>query len=297
MGNTRILSHDFEYLTPETIPEVFRYLKMHGPAARIIAGGTDVIPQLKYQKISPRYLINVMKIDGLSIIQKDRDDGTLRIGATAKLRDVKQYCEELGHYACLHDALCSIGKVQVMNMGTLGGNLCTASPAADSAPPLLVLEACAKLIRDSGERIVSLGDFFLGSSMTDMEPSEIMSEIQVPAVQGKTGSAFIKISRVAADISKISCAVAVEREGELCVSCRIAMGAVAEVPMRAESAERFISGQRIDTGLIDKAARAVSADIKPLTDMRSTEFYRRHVSQILFKDTFAKAWNRAGRER
>jgi len=296
MGNTRILAQDFEYHTPETIQEALRLLNRYGSAARLIAGGTDVIPQLKYEKISPRYLINVMKIAGLSTIQEDGDDGTLKIGATAKLRDVKQYCEGLGDYACLRDALCSIGKIQVMNMGTLSGNLCTASPAADSAPPLLVLNACFKLVREGGERIVPVGDFFRGPAMTAMDPGEIMSEIHIPAANNNTGSAFIKIARVAADIAKINCAVAVERDGDICVSCRIALGAVAEVPMRTGSAERLVSGKKIDDDLMDEAARAVASEIKPLSDVRSTEFYRRHVSQILFRDTFARAWNRAVRE-
>ncbi len=293
MTNTRILTQDFEYLKPETMPELFELLNRYGPDAKVIAGGTDVVPQLKYGTISPGYLIDVMKITDLSSV---REDAMLRIGATAKLRDVKQQCGGRKDTACLHDALCSIGKVQVMNMGTLGGNLCTASPAADSAPALLILEAQVKLISSQGERVIPLSDFFRGPNLTAIELGEILSEIQVPTAQANTGNAFIKIARVAADISKISCAVAVERNGDTCAGCRIAMGAVAAMPIRIPSAESQLSGQTIDGHLLDETADVLSAAIQPLTDMRSTEFYRKQVSRILFKDTFAKAWNRAGEE-
>ena len=294
MGNTRILTQEFEYLAPQTVSEALQLLSQYGQNAKIIAGGTDVVPQLKYEKISPTHLITVARISDLNYIQEDK---TLRIGAGTKLRDVKMYCEDKQRYQSLHDALCSIGKVQVMNMGTLGGNLCTASPAADSAPPLLVLEGRVKLISEKGERTVSLGDFFQAPNMTAMQPNEMMLEIQIPKPKRNSGDAFIKIARVAADISKISCAVAIERNGDICTSCRIAMGAVAAVPIRIPAAERQLSGQRIDDELFEKAAKVLSADIKPLTDLRSTESYRRRVSAILFKDTFAKAWDRTGGEK
>ncbi len=294
MGNTRILAKNFEWLSPKTLPEVLQLLGRYGGSAKIIAGGTDVIPQMKVEKILPSVLIDVMKVRELNIIQ---GKGTLRIGATVKLRDIEGYCKDKLDYACLHDALRSIGKIQVLNMGTLGGNLCTASPAADSAPALLVLKSRVKLIGERAERLVALEDFFRGPGITVMDPGEILSEIQIPAVSDNGGNAFLKIARVAADISKINCAVAVERDGATCISCRIAMGAVAAMPIRIPSAERLLSGQKIDDALIDETAKVVSADIKPISDARSTEIYRRQVSRILFKDTFAKAWNRVGTDK
>ena len=291
MSSTRIITQEFDYVTPETLPEALQLLNKHGRGAKIISGGTDIVPQLKYEKISPACLINIVKIPELNYIKQDE---ALRIGASTKLGDVKQFLENKPAYACLYDALGSIGKVQVMNMGTLGGNLCTASPAADSAPPLLVLEGRVKLISTRGERTVLLADFFEGPNKTSMKSDEIMSEIQIPAIEKDAGNAFIKIARVAADISKISCAVAVVRKEGSCTECRIAMGAVAAVPLRIQSAESLLIGRKIDKGLLDRTAKALSAEIKPLTDVRSNEFYRRQVAQILFKDSFAKAWHRAG---
>jgi carbon-monoxide dehydrogenase medium subunit len=290
MTNTRIVTQEFEYLTPDTISDVLQLLNKHGQTAKIIAGGTDVVPQLKYEKISPAYLINIMKIAELSYI---KEDNGLRIGASAKLRDVKQYCAKKKRYTGLSDALSSIGKVQVMNMGTLGGNLCTASPAADSAPALLVLKGRVKLVNVEGERTVDLEDFFIGPNKAVMAFNEIMTEIQIPPIPVGAGDAFIKIARVAADISKISCAVAVEHKGNVCASCRIAMGAVASIPLRIKEAEEFVTGQNINDSLLDEAGKVVSTGIKPLTDVRSTETYRKQIAATLFKDTFAKAWKRA----
>jgi carbon-monoxide dehydrogenase medium subunit len=157
-----------------------------------------------------------------------------------------------------------------------------------------VLEGRVKLISTRGERTVLLADFFKGPNKTSMKPDEIMSEIQIPAIEKDAGNAFIKIARVAADISKISCAVAVVRKEDSCTECRIAMGAVAAVPLRIQSAESLLIGKKIDKSLLDRTAKALSAEIKPFTDVRSNEFYRRQVAQILFKDSFAKAWHRAG---
>ncbi len=292
MGNTRILTREFEYVAPETMPELLALLDRYGPAATIIAGGIDVVPQLKYEKISPDYLIDVTKIAELRTVRRD---GALHIGAAVRLRDVKAYCRDNETYACLGDALGSIGQAQVVNMGTLGGNICTASPAADSALALLVLEARVRLIGSGGERVVPLDAFFRGPKMTGMEPGEVMAEIQVPAVVDHTGSAFRKIGRVAGDISKISCAVAVQSDGERCLSCRIGMGAVGPTPMRMPGVEQLLSGRAIDAGVMDEAADRIAADISPLTDVRSTEFYRRRVSRVLFKDTFDQAWKRVQR--
>jgi len=129
-----------------------------------------------------------------------------------------------------------------------------------------------------------------------MAPDEIMTEIQIDALPEATGSAFIKVARVGADISKVTCAVAVERDGEVCVSCRIALGAVATVPMRAHETERILSGNTIDTSLVEEASHKVAEEIKPIDDVRSTAEYRRGIAGVLFRDVFWKAWRRSGGE-
>jgi len=292
MVNTRILTQEFDYHRPDSLAGAFELLAEYGESAKVIAGGTDVVPQLKYEKIAPNHLITLMKIPGLSDIEEDK--GGLNIGACARLRDVKQACAQNLQYAALHDALCSIGKVQVMNMGTLGGNLCTASPAADSVPPLLVLNGRVTLSSQEGRRTVGVGDFITGPYAAVMTAGEIMTEIHVPSAHDHQGSAFLKVARVAADISKLSCAVALQRDADRCVSCRIALGAVAPVPVRVKAAEELLSGRQINATLLAEAAKSVSAEIQPISDVRSTETYRRQVAAVIFKDTFDMAWERAG---
>ena len=295
MVNTRILTQEFDYHRPDSLAGAFELLAEYGESAKVIAGGTDVVPQLKYEKIAPNHLITLMKIPGLSDIEEDK--GGLNIGACARLRDVKQACAQNLQYAALHDALCSIGKVQVMNMGTLGGNLCTASPAADSVPPLLVLNGRVTLSSQEGRRTVGVGDFITGPYAAVMTAGEIMTEIHVPSAHDHQGSAFLKVARVAADISKLSCAVALQRDADRCVSCRIALGAVAPVPVRVKAAEELLSGRQINATLLAEAAKSVSAEIQPISDVRSTETYRRQVAAVIFKDTFDMAWERAGGKR
>ena len=295
MVNTRILTPEFDYHKPDSLAEAFELLAEYDDAAKVIAGGTDVVPQLKYEKIAPNHLVTLMKIPGLSDINED--NGGMVIGACARLADVKQACARDERFAALHDALRSIGKVQVMNMGTLGGNLCTASPAADSVPPLLVLNGRVTLASREGSRTLGLGDFITGPYAADMAAGEIMTEIRLPPGEDHQGSAFLKVARVAADISKLSCAVALQRDGDRCVSCRIALGAVAPVPMRVKGAEEILSGRQMDAALLDEAAERVSAEIRPISDVRSTENYRREVAAVIFKDVFGMAWERAGGKR
>ncbi len=292
-GNTRILKQKFEYLEAETIREAAQLLNQYGSEARILAGGTDLLVQLKKETVSASHLINIRKITGLSYI-KEAD--WLRIGAATRLCEVLQFCLSHGKYTALYEALQSLGKVQVRNMGTIGGNLCNASPSADTAPPLLVFDSRVKLLNVEEERTIDLDDFFKGVNTTAMAPNEIMTEIEIPSVQNSTGSAFMKTVRVGVDISKISCAVAVERHGDLCARCRIAMGAVAPVPMRMNDSEEILLDKKVDASLIEKIGQKVAEEIKPITDIRSTGGYRRQIAASLFKDVFWKAWDRAGGE-
>jgi carbon-monoxide dehydrogenase medium subunit len=293
--NTRILKAEFEYFTPNTIQEALHLLEQYGLDANVIAGGTDLLVQMKNEVISPSHLINIMKISEMSFIKAE--EGWLRIGAATKWHEVVEFCAKDRKYTALYEASCSLGKVQVRNMGTIGGNLCTASPAADSAPALLVFNSRVKLTSSKGERIINLEDFFKGVNLTAMAPNEIMTEIQIPSINKGTGSAFMKITRVGADISKISCAVALERQGDICVSCKIAMGAVAPVPMRIDQADKIVIGKKVDASLVEEMEKKVSQAINPITDIRSTAEYRRRTASILLNDVFWKAWHRAGRDK
>lgn len=290
--NTRILKPEFEYFVPKSLQEALQLIVQYGPEAKVIAGGTDLLVQMKQEVISPKYLINIMKIPEMQFIKKEKD--WLRIGAATKWNEIVDFCAKDDKYTALYEASHSLGKIQVRNMGTIGGNLCTASPAADSAPAILALNGRVKLACLGRERTLDLEDFFKGVNVTALAPNEIMTEIQIPSIQKGTGSAFLKITRVGADISKISCAVAVERQGEICTSCQIVLGAVAPVPLKLKDANITIGGKHVDSSLLDEVGRKVYEGIKPITDIRSTADYRRQVAAVLFKDVFWMAWKRAG---
>jgi len=293
MANTRILSQAFEYLVPKTIPETLELLRRYGDKAKIIAGGTDLVNQLKQEKISPAWLINVMNIAELRFI---REEDGLKVGAATKLRDLREYCLRSGKYTALYEAISVLGKPQVWNMGTVGGNLCNASPAADTAPPLLVFNGRVRLAGPKGERTLPLEDFFQGVNRTAMAPDEMMVAVEADPIREGTGSAFLKTARVGADVSKISCAVALERKGETCLSCLIALGAVAPVPMRAKAAEGMLREKKMDVSLVGETGDRVAEEIKPIDDVRSTAEYRRHMAALMFRDVFWRAWRRAGGE-
>jgi len=235
--------------------------------------------------------VDIKKIADLDHIE-ERDG--LIIGATAKLGAVERYCASRPDYRCFYDALHAIGKIQVMNMGTVAGNLCTASPAADSAPALLVLDAAVVLAGANGRRTVALKHFFKGPRQTDKAPQEIMIHIRVPAPAPASGGAFTKLARVGSDISKITCAVFLTRQGGRLKKIRVAMGSVAPTPIRIRFVERQLADQSVDAALIADVRRHVADHIQPLNDVRSTAAYRRQVAGVLFEDTFKKAWERAG---
>jgi len=291
MINTHILKAEFEYLAPRSLAEALDLLDKFGADSKIIAGGTDLLVLMKKEIATPAHLINISRIPGLSLIRED--EGWLRIGAAARWSDIVRYCASRRQYAALAEAASSIGKVQVRNMATIGGNLCTASPAADSAPALLALGSQVKLVGAGRERTLFLEDFFEGVRKTALGPKEIMTEVLIPPVPKDTGSAFAKITRVGVDISKISCAVSVSRQGFRCISCRIAMGAVAPTPLRIKGAEETAAGKEVSAALLEDIGRKVAGEIKPITDIRSTAEYRRAVAGVLAGDVFGKAWRRA----
>ncbi|MBK8441868.1 MAG: FAD binding domain-containing protein [Rhodobacter sp.] len=180
-----------------------------------------------------------------------------------------------------------------MLMGTLGGNICNASPAADTAPALMVFDASAVLKSAKGARKVLLREFFTGPGKTVMQPGEILTAIELPKPVRGTGSAFMKISRVVADISQVCVAVVLVRDGDKITDCRIALGSVGPTPVRMKHAVSALIGQRGTAEAFAAAADIVSKDITPITDVRATEKYRRHVARIIVRDALQKAWLRA----
>ena len=206
-------------------------------------------------ELHPEILINLSRIPALRYLIEEKG---FRLGALTSFRDLEKSRVIKEKYTALFEAARSVSSVQIKTMGTVGGNLCHGSPAADSAPPLIVFGGKVKLVENGSERILPVEDFFVGPGQTVLSPKEILVEIQIPESAVRMGSAFLKMGRVAADLSKVSVAVAMVREGDVCKDCRIALGAVAKTPLRAKKGEEILKGKKVTEALIEKTGEQVS---------------------------------------
>ncbi|MFQ5565882.1 MAG: FAD binding domain-containing protein [Paracoccaceae bacterium] len=289
--NTHILVPEFDYQRPGNLQELLTLMAEHGDRARLIAGGTDLVVQMKMERVRPSLVISLAGIEKLRGVTLR--DG-LNIGAMATIRDVAGSAAVRGKYRALYEACQAFSTVQIMIMGTIGGNLCNASPAADTAPALLAFDARVDLVTDGGCRSVPIGEFFTGPGQTVLARGEVMQSVKLPEPEEGTGSAFLKVSRVVADIAQVCAAVRLVRDGDRVTDCRIALGAVAPTPMRIGRAEECLTGGGGDEGAFERAAGIAADDIRPISDIRATAAYRRHATRVIVRDALTTAWQRAG---
>lgn len=292
--NTKILAQEFEYLAPKTLNEALSLLeKYKDKSIRILAGGTDLLVKMKTTDLKTDYLINIKNIPELNFI--DTADG-LKIGAAVSLSHIERIGKVKERYPALYKGIKSMAAIAVRNMGTIAGNICNASPAADTVPSLIAYSAEIKLVSKRGERTILVEDFIIGVGKTVIEDDEIITQVNIPEMNKNSGSAFSKKGRVKADIAKINLAVYLEREGSICKDCKIVLGSVAVKAIRAKEAEGLLKGQAVSASLIDKIAKEASEEIKPIDDIRSSAEYRSEIARVIVEDTVKIAWERAGGE-
>ncbi len=294
MTNSHILVPGFEYLEPASIEEAVALLSRYGEGVWVLAGGTDLIVQMKLERLAPRYLLSIRKIPGLEGVVSE-DDG-VRIGARTAIRGLRNDPRVRAWYPALAEACAAFSSTPVQVMGTIGGNLCNASPASDCAPPLIAFGAEAVIVGPGGEGRLPLEEFFLGPNRTALRTGELLVGVALRRPRQGTGSAFLKVSRVAADIAKVNAAFAVVREGDRVVECRLAFGSVAPTPVRARKAETLLTGRAFDAELVAEVAEAASEEVSPIDDVRSARWYRREMVRVLTHDGLHRAWERASRE-
>jgi len=290
MINSHILSQEFEFVEPHAIEEAVKWMANHGGKAKFMAGGTDLLVRMKMGKVSTEVIINLAKIPALRYLIVEHG---LRIGVLTTFHQIEKSELIQKQYTALYEAAKAVTSTQIKIMGTLGGNLCHGSPAADSAPPLIAFGSVVKAINGDQERTIPLEAFFTGPRQTVLRQEELMAEIEVPEPKPNTGSAFVKLGRVSADLAKVSVAVVIEREKDVCRDCKIVMGSVAPVPFRTKGAEIILKGEKFKEDLVEKASLQASEEIKPISDLRSTAWYRKEVSKILVRDAINLAWKRA----
>jgi carbon-monoxide dehydrogenase medium subunit len=273
-------SMELQYSEPTTLREAFKTLsKIEG--ARIFAGGTDLMVSIREGKIAPNHLVNIKRIPGLDKVEVNKK-GDFSIGALVTVGEVETSSAIRDSFPMLTDAAHQLGSFQVRNRATLGGNLCNSSPSADLAQPLIALGAIAKIIGPRGKRSVKLEDFFTAPGRTVLKRYEILAGIKIPKPPQNSHGAFLKHGpRQCMDIATVNAAVVVEMNGKTCKQCKIVLGAVAPVPMRAKKAEAEIRGKPITDEIVRKVGETAAKECVPISDVRGSAEYRREIVNVL----------------
>jgi CO/xanthine dehydrogenase FAD-binding subunit len=284
---------EIEYVRVSELDEALRLLSRKEDV-KVLAGGTDLVVDMKIGRYRPKTVIDISGIKDLRYIVDEGDK--VRIGALTRMQDIVESPVIREKLPVLAEAVSMLGSWQIRNMATVGGNLCNASPAADSAPPLLVHEARIKLASIEGTREIPITEFFVGPRKTAMRPHELLQEVIVPydADFAKSYS-YVKLGRRNAfTLSVVAVATVLKVRDGVFEDVRIALNAVAPTPVRARSVESFLKGREVGSEAIEKASELVLNDISPISDVRASAEYRKHASKILVKDTLLKALEKAG---
>lgn len=248
---------EVDCLFPKTIREALSLLKKYHDKAKVIAGGTDLLPKMKHRQITPRYLIDLNGIPILRFIKYEKEKG-LRIGAGTTLNEILESLLVNRYCPILIKAVSQMASSQIRNNATIGGNLCNGAPSADTAPPLIALGTRLKLVDLRKERRILVEDFFKGPEETVINHSELVTEIQIPTSLPRKFGTYLKHTlRGAMDLAIVGVAVCMTLDSKknVCRDIKIAMGAVAPTPMRAKKAKGIFKGEAFDEDLIEHAAR------------------------------------------
>ena len=285
----------FELAVPESVDDCLKILAGRGSGAKVVAGGTDLLPQMKNGVLKPAFVIDLSGVADLRVLQGD-DGGGLGIGASVTARQLELDPRVRSHYPALAESAALVGSLQIRNLATVGGNLCNAAPSADMAPPLLALDAVAVIAGPKGRRRVPLAEFFLGVRHTVLAPDELLMELVVPAApaHGSGGSYLRHTPRRELDIAVVGVASQVTLRDGVCAMARIALAAVAPIPLRATAAEQALIGQALTAAQIERAAGLAAEAARPISDQRGSAEFRVHLVRVLTRRTLRTALERAG---
>jgi xanthine dehydrogenase FAD-binding subunit len=282
------------YSRAGSIQEAIRLLQ-ENPEGRLIAGGTDVLVKMQKGKAQFDHLIDIHDIAELNFISQN-DDCDLVIGPLSCFTHVAESALIRKHIPVLSEAILTIGGPQVRNMATIGGNLCNGVPSADSATPLIALNATVTIEGPDGSRQMPLEDFFLGPSRVALEHHEIMTAIAVSHdnYAGYYGHFFKYAMRDAMDIATIGCSAVCKVENEILTDLRLAYGVAAPVPIRCKDTEDKIRGRKVSTQLLNDIAEAVQDDVSPRTSWRAAQDFRLQIIATLAHRVVKQAILNAG---
>ena len=284
-----------DYVVPGTIDEAVSALAAGGATARVLAGGTDVIIQAREGRKDVRVMVDVKRIAETAELRLNAD-GSLRIGASVPCARIYADPEVRRRFPALVDSASLIGGIQIQSRASLGGNLCNASPAADSIPTLIALGATCEIAGPNGRRTLPVEQMCTGPGQSALQPGELLVALTLPPPPVNSGAAFERfIPRNEMDIAVTNAAASVvlSADGARFEAARVAVGAVAPTPLLVLAAGEALAGQPVSDEAITRAAAATTAAANPITDMRGSAAQRKHLAGVLTGRVIRKAIERA----
>lgn len=276
----------YQFITADSVPHALKLLGQHGQTARVVCGGTDLMVRLHLKRLPECVFINIRELEELRYIREE--DGWICIGAGTTLGALEHSLLLMDKAPTLFQAAQVFADPNVRHSATLGGNICNASPSADSAPSLLAFDAQVVIAREDGQRTLPIRQFFTGVGRTALNPGELVTQVRF---HPNPNSAFVKVglrNAMAISVVNIAASVDLSQDGVM-KDVRIAVGAVAPTPVRAGHAEDCLRGKRPEDAVIRQAMDAIQMDIKPITDVRASEQYRRIVTENMMRRVVRKA--------
>lgn len=284
-----------EYTAPKTINEAVEAMASKGPHARALAGGTDILVQLRGGRRSADLIVDVKNVPEITQLTYSPQKG-LTLGAATPCYRIYQDQEVASAYPGLIDAASLIGSIQIQGRASIGGNLCNSAPSADAIPPVITLGGVAIIAGPNGTREVPVSDFCTGPGQNVLQPGEILVAIQIPPPQPHSGASYLRfIPRNEMDIAVagVGSQVVLDESGQNFVSARIALASVAPTPVFAREAGESLAGKPVSDEAIEEAAQKAMAAAKPISDMRGTVRQRVHLVGVLTRRTLDNAIKRA----
>jgi carbon-monoxide dehydrogenase medium subunit len=288
---------DFEYTAPQTLREAVKLLAEKGESARVLAGGTDLIVQMRGRRFQPERVVDIKAIPEVNELSFTARKG-LRIGAAVPCHLVYRDAEVVERFPGITDSAMIIGGIQIQGRATLGGNLCNAAPSADSIPTMIAYGATAEVQGPEGKRKIPVEEFCTAPGNNALKPGEMLVCIQVPQNKKNCGAHYLRFTpRNEMDIAVVGVGAYVELggrgKGQTFKSVRIALGAVGPTPIFARNASAALEGQPVSEESILTAAEAAKSEARPISDMRGPAEYRTHLVGVLTKRALIGAVKRA----
>lgn len=286
---------EFDFAAPDTLQRAVELLSHANGEARALAGGTDLIPQIKENRRRPSLVVDIKKIPELNVLSYDTDG--LRIGAAVSCTAIVSFAAVKEHYPALAEACALIGSYQIQNRAALGGNICNAAPSADAVPPVLSYGGRLLIASPNGQRELAAETFFTGPGQTVLTSGEVLVEIRLPPPPAKSGAAYLRfIPREEMDIAVagVGSFVQLSAAGQRCQQARITLASVAPTPVRADEAEAFVAGKVLDATTIVEAGELAARAARPISDVRGSAAYRLELVRVLTRRTLQTALERAG---